>query len=118
SSNFKELDEFLEGGLPVGRVSEWGMPLGQGGRSLLISWLARLKDQPLILWCSSHKQMQVYPPAWVSRGVALERVRFAVSAKPLAELRPVFMEPLFPIIILDCPRGFTEDDCAFLARRA
>lgn len=136
ASGLRELDDFLGGGLPVGAVSEWGMPLGQGGRSLLVSWLAHLISpapspmeksthiherglaQGLTLWCYARAQLQVYPPAWLSRGVALQRVRFACTAKPLADLRPVFLEPLFKVIVIDSPRGFTEDDCAFLARRA
>ena len=136
ASGFSELDDFLGGGLPVGAVSEWGMPLGQGGRSLLVSWLAHLiapasspreksaqvgergLAQGLALWCYARPQLQVYPPAWLSRGVALQRIRFACTAKPLADLRPVFLESLFKVIIIDSPRGFTEDDCAFLARRA
>ena len=121
SSNFSELDDFLEGGLPTGSVSEWGMPLAQGGHSLLVTWLAHLAqtdEPPLVLWTYARAQLRVYPPAWASRGVDLSRIRFASSAKPLSDLRPVFLDPLFKVIVIDSPRGFTDDDCAFLARRA
>jgi RecA/RadA recombinase len=143
-SGIVALDDFLGGGLPRGAITEWGAPLGQGGRDVLLAWLAQatqgraqeataingvsVADMPSMdamderpvwaLWVHGRDHLMVYPPAWLARGVALQRMRFACSTKPLAELRPVFMEPLFRIIVLDAPRQFTDDDCAFVARQA
>jgi hypothetical protein len=126
-SSIEALDDFLGGGLPRGAITEWGAPLGLGGRDVLLAWLAQATqdrapqddERPVwALWVHARDHLMVYPPAWLARGVALQRMRFACSTKPLAELRPVFMEPLFRIIVLDAPRQFTDDDCAFVARQA
>ena len=39
-SHLPELDDFLGGGLPLGAVSEWGLPPGRGGRELVASFVA------------------------------------------------------------------------------
>jgi hypothetical protein len=118
------LDEALGGGLPLGAVTEWGVPLGRGGRDVVLSWLTHLtrphgaNERGWALWIYSHADLTVYPPAWLARGVALSHVRFAQAARPLADLRPAFMEPLFKLIVLDGPRGLSGEECAFLARQA
>ena len=135
SSGIAALDEFLGGGLSWGSVCEWGIPFGSGGREVLVSFLATISststltsnqgrvDQtaaplPWTLWVQGRSGLTVYPPAWHARGVDLERIRFTTSAKPVSDLKPVFMDPLFKIIILDAPRSLSDDDCAFLARQA
>ncbi len=132
SSGITALDDFLGGGLSWGSVCEWGIPFGSGGREVLVSFLAGASslsnhmgrvDQaavslPWTLWVQGRSGLTVYPPAWHARGVDLERVRFATSAKPVADLKPVFMDPLFKIIVIDAPRSLSDDDCAFLARQA
>lgn len=132
SSGISALDDFLEGGLPVGCVSEWGMPLGRGGRDVLLNWLnfhhtntgegprgseAPAKT-PWCLWVYSKAHLAVNPPAWSSRGVVLPRIRFSCSSRPLTDLKPVFLDSFFRLVILDSPSSFTEEDCAFMARRA
>lgn len=135
ASGIRVLDDFLEGGLPRGAVTEWGSPLGRGGRDVLLAWLARATsgscgknghpapleadaDPAWALWVYGRSQLMAYPPAWLARGVALERLRFASSPAPLSELRPVFLEPFFRMIVLDAPRTFSDEDCAFVARQA
>jgi hypothetical protein len=71
-----------------------------------------------LLWVYGKPELTIYPPAWQARGVPLERMRFACSQKPIEDLRPVFLEPLFKVIVLDTPKSFTDDDCAFVARQA
>lgn len=115
------LDRFLGGGLPVGALTEWAMPLGGGGREILLPWIARMKHlvQPQwVLWIHSHSCLEIYPPAWAARGVALDELRFARTHAPLKDLRPIFLEPLFKLIIIDSPENFSDDDCAFVARQA
>ena len=134
ASGIEVLDDFLDGGLPRGAVTEWGAPLGRGGRDALLAWLARATQgapparpggveaadsaPSWALWVYGRTHLSIYPPAWLARGVSLQRMRFACSSKPLAELRPVFMDPLFRVIVLDAPRTFTDEDCAFVARQA
>lgn len=125
ASGIPRLDQFLDGGLPQGAVIEWGVPLGRGGREVMLAWLARATNpQPMgappawVLWAYSKAQLAIYPPAWQARGVALDRVRFAATSSPLAELRSAFLEPFFGVIVLDAPRSFTDEDCAFVARQA
>ncbi len=128
-SQIRQLDSFLDGGLPIGAVSEWGVPLGRGGRELLLTWLAsRVQENHTnaqgyeaphwSLWVHSRTKLDVYPPAWLARGVSLKYTRFACSSRPLSDLKPVFLDPLFKVIIIDSPSSFSEEDCAFMARQA
>jgi hypothetical protein len=71
-----------------------------------------------ILWVYGKPELTIYPPAWQARGLPIERMRFACSQAPLEDLRPVFLEPLFKIIVLDTPMNFSDEDCAFVVRQA
>ena len=112
-----QLNHFLEGGLPFKSLCEWGVPRGRGGREVILSFL-RSPDAGPALWVHSDAGQRVYAPAWEARGIDLQRIRFATSSKPVEELKPVFMEDLFRIIILDCPPRLTPGDLAFLEQRA
>lgn len=119
------LDDFLTGGLPFGTVTEWGVPLGRGGRLVVARFLAsatqgRQLDRPLLaLWVQAAAgTLDVYPPAWRAQGVDLTRVRFARSARPVADLKPLLMDPLFKVIIIDAPERLSTDDIAYIARQA
>ena len=118
SSGISRLDDFFEGGVPLGTVMEWGAPFGQGGRQFLVCWLAQAAKAEWILWVHARAYLSIYPPAWLARGLSLERIRFAVTADPLEDLRPVFLESFFRVIVLDSPPLLGRDECAFLARRA
>jgi hypothetical protein len=59
----------------------------------------------------------VYPPAWQALGVDLSKLYFARSKQPCVELKPLFLEALFSVIILDHATLKTAD-FAFLASRA
>ena len=120
-SGIELLDRFLEGGLPVGALTEWGMPFGFGGREILIPWIrhmTRAAQPQWALWVHRNPQLEIYPPAWAARGVALEKIRFARTSAPLKDLRPVFLEPLFKLIIIDNPESFSGEDYSFIARQA
>ena len=125
ASGVRELDESLSGGLPFGSLIEWGTPVGQGGRELLIPWLreatyanTQLSSPAWVLWAYATQRLVPYPPAWSARGIALERLRFAQTNNPILDLHPVFLEPLFRIIILDVPRSFSPEEYAFMTRQA
>ena len=124
SSGIKYLDSFLDGGLPLGAITEWGVPLGRGGRAVVMNFLSTLLSRELDekprwgLWAYSRPQLMVYPPAWAAHGIELSRVRFAFSENPITDLKPVFLDPWFRIIVLDAPRSLSIDDCAFLSRVA
>lgn len=131
-SGHPDIDRFLGGGLPVGALTEWGAPLGQGGRDLVLLWLAKAcspsgrtalpaawgHTAPWILWAHSWPHLSIYPPAWQARGVRLEQLRCVCTPAPVTDLRPVFLEPVFRLIILDAPQRFSAEDCAFVARQA
>ena len=119
ASSIGALDQFLEGGLRVGTLAEWGAPLGRGGRDIVLQYLARSEQaQQWCLWVCGKRDVRVYPPAWSARGVALAKVRFAYSDQPVRDLKPLFLDPFFRVIVLDVTRGLSIDDCAFLAQRA
>ncbi len=119
------LDVCLGGGLPVGALVEWGAPMGQGGRELLIPWIREVTNPrntssspSWTLWVYATPRLIPFAPAWAARGVALERLRFAQTASPIKDLQPVFMEPLFRLIVLDVSQTFSPEEYAFLTRQA
>ncbi len=115
------LDRFLRGGLPAGSVSEWGAPWGQGGRELLLRALgsaSRRDTDARLLWISVDKHLNVYSPRWRALGVPLERWRFARVDRPVKELKPVLLSPVFRFLVFDAPRNLSPDDLAFLAIQA
>ncbi len=124
SSTVHPLDKALNGGLPIGGIVEWGMPLGGRSRELLLPWLASITT-PLnytapgwVLWAYSWDYLSIYPPALAARGVSLAYTRFAKTTSPLEDLRPVFLQPFFRLIILDAPAKLSDQDLSFIARQA
>jgi hypothetical protein len=128
-SGILHFDDFLEGGLPANSLCEWGSPLGQGGRELLLRYVAQLtrghvadeigqRHPQWVLWVHHHEHTRVYPPAWQARGVSLRHIRFATSTQPLIDLKPAFLEPFFRMVVLDGTFALSKDDLAFLARQA
>ncbi|MCP4754123.1 MAG: hypothetical protein GY866_24825 [Proteobacteria bacterium] len=118
-----EVDDFLEGGLPFGGVTEFGVPLGKEGRILIARFLANatrgLRTEPLwTLWVSSHRDFSVFPPAWFVRGISPARMVFAHSEVPVRDLKRAIVNPLFRLIVLDSPQAFSRDDCFFVNRQA
>lgn len=119
SSFDKQLERFLEGGLRFGELCEWGSPWGLAGREVILSFLSYPKESPLwSIWIQSKSGIDINAPAWTSRGVNLKYTRFAYSKDVLKELKPIFLDPFFKVIIIDSPTNFTPQDCAFLARQA
>ena len=129
-SSHPRLNALLQGGMRFGELIEWGMPRGRGGREIIALFLAqatRAASQPQdpdatdsswCLWVTSDPDFVVYPPAWVARGVDLSHMRFACSKRILDELKPVFLDPFFKVIVLDDPRRLTAGDYSFLAHQA
>lgn len=124
-SGHQALDDFFSGGLPWGAVTEWGVPLGRGGRRLVAAFVAsatkvKTASEPsLVLWVYATKSaLSVYPPAFLASGIDLSWIRFVATAWPLRELKPVFLDPLFKVIVLDSPERLTGDDLAFVAHQA
>ena len=116
------LDSFLGGGLGWGEISEWGLPWGAGLRDLILLFMASAQQETQrptwVLWIYGQKDVQVNPLAWHARGIDLKRLRFATSAKPLIELKPLFLSGFFRMIVLDSIPRLSSEDYAFLARQA
>jgi hypothetical protein len=113
------LQTFFEGGLREGQLSEWGLRPGSGGREVLVDLLAAAtQTQKWSLWVRPKSGVAVYPPAWNARGVKLDRMRFAYTDQPIADLKPLFMDSFFKLIIIDEPKNLSDEECSFLARRA
>src|SRR5436190_206367 len=86
SSSLPELNRFLGGGLNWGSLYEWGVPLGQGGYGVVLSFLNHanlVSANHYALWMHPHPDLQIYAPAWAAHGMPLEHVRFACSTNPL-----------------------------------
>lgn len=115
------LNQCLAGGLPYGSLSEWGLPLGMRGREVILAFLATATSTPSsvwVLWAHARSSIQVYPPAWQARGVDLRKMRFVKSKRLMHDLKPLFMDPFFKVIILDAPGRLIDEDYGFLARQA
>lgn len=116
------VDQFLNGGLPFGKVTELGMPLGKEGRSLLVKLLAHhqtpVQKAFRVLWISCFPGISIYPPAWFVRGVSEKDTIFTYSEKPITELKRAIMHSFFKMIILDSPKGLSRDDSLFLSTQA
>lgn len=122
SSGHALLDEFLDGGLRWGELSEWGMPWGQSLRDIILWFLihaqGRHEEPCWILWIYGQNDISINPLAWQARGLDLSWVRFAHAQQPVRELKPIFLSHFFRIIVIDGAQRLNEDDCAFLARQA
>ena len=124
-SEIVPLDRLFDGGLPLGTVSEWGVPLGSGGRQVILAFLAQAtcgNATRAPWWClwvrPTRADLMVYPPAWHAAGVDLGRVRFATSARPVDDLKPALADPFFKLVVFDEPERLTDADVAYLSREA
>lgn len=112
------------GGIPLGSLLEMGIPFGNGGRRLLVQFIAAATSgicadqKQWCLWISARMQPEVYPPAWQALGVDLNLLRFALSESPVADLKAAFLDDFFRLIVIDHPKGLRSDECAFLAQCA
>ncbi len=119
-----KLDALFGGGLPMGAVTECGMPLGRGGRELLLPYLRAatfgrsLPSEWWVLWVTRDENLQPLPVSWLARGVKAERFVFAATNEPIQDLQRIFIRPFFQCIVLDRPGRLTRDDCAFISRQA
>lgn len=114
-SHHHPINQALQGGFRSGSLVEWGLPPGKRGYEVLLSFLT--EAPPLSLWVYEGS-LKVYPPAWIARGVRLNRIHFAKSHEPLQDLRPALTEPLFGLLVLDQTTGLRREDFAFLHKQA
>ena len=70
------------------------------------------------LWVSARPQFAPYPPAWKAAGVDLRRLRFAQSRAPVRDLKPLFIDTFFRVLVLDNPLELSYEDCCFLSHQA
>jgi len=142
-SGVEELDLQLRGGLPYGSVTEWGCPLGKGGRRWVLKFLKNAQEQKSqwILWVSPKKEvdpkkpflrnlhrsnlcsvttsnLSIFPPAWHAQGIDLKRIRFAHSNAVMRDFRSVWSDDFFKVIVLDRPVGLRKEDFAALHQSA
>ncbi|MGE0171303.1 MAG: hypothetical protein AB7T49_00885 [Oligoflexales bacterium] len=114
-------------GIAFGSLCEWGIPPGQMGLKILLSFLTTQSHSNFLLWIYNQAEMQVYPPAWQQQGLDLSRLFFInlgenqkIQSKKksvIEAIKPVFLENVFPIIILD-DIYLTRSDMAFLHAQA
>ena len=115
------LDVCLGGGLDIGGISEWGMPVGQGGRAIFLSLVARLTNdraQKPVLWILGQPGIKIFATVWMSFGVKMANILFANSFRPLTDLREVFLEPAFSFVVLDTPKSLSKEEYAFITKQA
>lgn len=110
------LDTLLEGGIQPGCIVEWGLPPGRNGRRIPVLFLRG--EIPSAVWIHSNADVAVYAPAWASCGIVLSRLFFIQSDQPFKQLRPLFLEDTFKIIIIDAPKRCSKGDLAFVSAQA
>jgi len=109
------------GGFPKGSVIEWGIPYGMEGRSIPLQFLAHATREGHTLWVERErekKRFQIYPPRFAAEGVLLNKLLFVATKNPIAELKPIFLEPLFNLIVLNDPQQCTQEDMMYLNQKA
>jgi hypothetical protein len=99
-----------------GDLVEWGIPPGLNGRLIPVQFLKQ--DIPASIWIYHHHGLGVFASSWISHGIDLQRLFFVRSAKPVRELRPLFLEDTFKRIIIDSPKNFSSGDLAFVSQQA
>jgi len=112
------LDQFLGGGLPWGQISEWGLPLGKGGRHWVLPYLRVASQKNWCLWVSGYEDCEVFPPAFFAQGVRADRLVFAQTRHPIQDLHAALIHPLFRMIVLDGSLGLTPGALAFIEAKA
>lgn len=120
----RALDKFFGGGISFGSLIESGLPLGGGGRRIWVQLLAAATSGTFdgqkrwCLWISAGQQPRVYPPAWQALGVDLKHLRFASSNSPLSDLKTVFLDNFFQVIVIDQASPLKAEEHVFLAQCA
>lgn len=116
SSGVAELDALFAQAVRPGNIIEWGIPQGSNGRVMPLLFL-RHNDLPVV-WVYGDPRLQVYAPAWAGYGVDLQRLFFIQSAEPVKQLRPLFLDNSFRIIVLDAPAKLSRGELAFISSQA
>jgi len=114
-SGIEPLDQYFAAVKP-GDLIEWGIPPGLNGRLIPVQFLKHCI--PASIWIYHHHGLGVFASSWISHGIDLQRLFFIRSAKPVKELRPIFLEDTFKRIIIDSPKNFSSGDLAFVSRQA
>lgn len=115
-SGIAELDRAFGDAVRPGHIIEWGIPQGRNGRVIPLLFL-RQHPGPLV-WVYGDPALQVYAPAWASLGMDLERLFFIRSSEPVRQLRPLFLDNSFGIIVLDAPHRLSRGELAFISQQA
>ena len=114
-SGIESLDRHFAAIRP-GDLIEWGIPPGLNGRLIPVQFLKHCI--PASIWIYHHHGLGVFASSWISHGIDLRRLFFIRSAKPVRELRPLFLEDTFKRIIIDSPKSFSDGDLAFVSQQA
>jgi hypothetical protein len=116
SSGVARLDALFAQAVRPGNIIEWGIPQGSNGRVIPLLFL-RHNDLPVV-WIYGDPRLQVYAPAWAGYGVDLRRLFFIQSGEPVKQLRPLFLDNSFRIIVLDAPAKLSRGELAFIISQA
>jgi hypothetical protein len=117
------LDDAFSGRLSFGALYELGVPLGKGGLEIILSVIGKASKKHfsdgMVLWITPESSpLRVFPPGWLSYGIALEHIYFTATDTPMQSLKPVFLESGFKVVVFDNPLKLKDDDFAFLAIEA
>ena len=114
-SGIGSLDRYFSAIKP-GDLIEWGIPPGLNGRLIPVQFFKHCI--PASVWIYHHHGLGIFASSWISHGIDLQRLFFIRSAKPVKELRPLFLEDTFKRIVIDSPKHFSTGDLAFVSQQA
>ena len=116
SSSVSKITSFLDGGIPEKRISEWGIPAGQRGRELVLTFLKQAsQSQKRVLWVNGHADLTIFPPAWYARGIDPQSIFFTTSDDPMKALKPALLRNYFDMIVFDAgDKQISKIDMAFI----
>lgn len=115
-TGIQQLDSAFAGAVRPGKIIEWGIPQGKNGRVIPLLFL-RHHNLPIV-WMYADLGLHVYAPAWASHGIDLQRLFFIRSSEPVKQLRPLFMDNLFNILVIDGPQKLSCGELAFIGQQA
>lgn len=115
-SGVSEVDKLLAEAMRPGNIIEWGTPQGKNGRLIPLLFL-RAHHVPAV-WIYGDPEIKVYAPAWASYGVDLRHLFFIHSKQPVKQLRPLFMDNSFRMIVLDDAHKLSRGALAFISSQA
>ena len=109
----------------LGSAIRYSALTARGGRELVAAYVASATQGSTVaapwrcLWVQGGRaELDIHPPALRARGVDLGRFFLTTSPEPVRQLKPIFLDPVFKLIVIDAPEKLSDGDLVFIAQKA